>query len=111
MISPSKQLYQSVFALGAITTLNLYTFNLRPLPSYALPPASDIPEEVLRARPIAIGRSPLDNSPLSPSEYEQLQADLEGAQETRPTISPQLRRLITLLRLRKLLRSLNPFDS
>ena len=79
-------------------------------PALALPPAEDTPEEILRAQPIASGRSPLDNSALSPSEYEQLRAELLEAQETRPNISPRLQRLITLLRLRKLLRSLNPFD-
>ena len=78
--------------------------------SLAFPPAEDTPEEILRAQPIASGQSPLDNSALSPSEYEELRTELLEAQETRPNISPQLRRLITLLRLRKLLRSLNPFD-
>ncbi|WP_017326158.1 hypothetical protein [Synechococcus sp. PCC 7336] len=75
----------------------------------ALPPPDDIPEEVLRNQPIWGGRSPLDNTALSPSEYEELRATLIEAQATRPRVSPKLQRLILLLKLRKLLRAITPF--
>ena len=50
---------------------------LQPLPGKALPPAEDIPEEVLRTEIILEGRSPINGKPLSAAEYEQLQAELQ----------------------------------
>ena len=78
-------------------------------PGRALPPPDDTPEEVLRNQTTFGGRSPLDNSALSPSEYEALRATLIDAQATRPRVSPKLQRLILLLKLRKLLRAILPF--
>ena len=79
-----------------------------PSAAVALPPADDIPEEVLRSQTILGARSPIDNQPLSPSEYEQLQAEL-AEDDTAPRRSPKLERLIFLLKLRKFYRSLWPF--
>ena len=78
-------------------------------PAVGLPPADDIPEEVLRNQVVLEGRSAIDNSELSPTEYAELQALLEDSQEVTPRVSPRLQRLILLLKLRKLLRSVTPF--
>ncbi len=77
-------------------------------PAASLPPADDIPEEVLRNQVVLDGRSAIDNSELSPTEYAELQALLEDSQEVTPRVSPELQRLILLLKLRKILRSVTP---
>ncbi|MFS8867552.1 hypothetical protein [Synechococcus sp. H65.1] len=77
-------------------------------PAWSLPPASEIPEEVLRAQPSLDTRSPVDNQPLSATEAQELQAQLA----TRPatgSVSPRVERLIFLLKLRKGVRDLFPF--
>jgi hypothetical protein len=74
----------------------------------ALPPPEDIPEEVLRTEIITDARSPIDGQPLTAAEYADLQAQLQNRPVT-PPLSPQVRETITLLRLRRLLRTLIPF--
>lgn len=77
------------------------------LPAVALPSPEDIPEEVLRTEIILEARSPLDGSPLSPNEYAELQAALR---ETRPRqLSAEIRELIFLLQIRRVLRPVLPF--
>lgn len=74
----------------------------------ALPPASDLPEEILRTEIILEGRSPVNGKPLSAAEYEELQAELA---QTRldPKIDPQIRQLIFLLQIRKFIKTIIPF--
>ncbi|MFS8857139.1 hypothetical protein NW851_02635 [Synechococcus sp. H55.7] len=79
-----------------------------PYPALALPPAFELPEEVLRAQPDLQARSPVDNQPLTAGEALQLQAAL-GARPETGSVSPEVERLIFLLRLRKGLRDLFPF--
>ena len=79
-----------------------------PLPCLALPPASDIPEEVLRAEIILEGRSPIDGKALSASEYEELQADLQES-SLDPQISEDIQQLVFLLQIRKLFKTIIPF--
>ncbi|MEN9243087.1 MAG: hypothetical protein Q6K55_12440 [Thermostichus sp. DG02_3_bins_51] len=74
----------------------------------ALPPAAEIPEEVLRAQPDLRARSPIDNQPLSPTELLALQEAL-SAQDPEGAISPELEQLIFLLKLRKGFRDVFPF--
>ncbi|MUL35102.1 hypothetical protein [Gloeocapsopsis dulcis] len=74
----------------------------------ALPPPEDIPEEVLRTEIITDARSPIDGKPLTAAEYADLQAQLQNRPVT-PPLSPQVREAITLLRLRRLIRTLIPF--
>ena len=74
----------------------------------ALPPPDDIPEEILRAEADLAARSPLDNRPLSPSEYEQLRA-LQHSRRRDPEVAPEVEQLIFLLKLRQGLRSILPF--
>lgn len=74
----------------------------------ALPPPEDIPEEVLRAEIILEARSPLDGQPLTVAEYAQLQAQLEQSAFP-PQVSSNIRQLIFLLNVRKLLDIIIPF--
>jgi hypothetical protein len=72
------------------------------------PSTEDVPEEVARLQPIEHARSPEDNRLLTPAEYALLQEELQKAQETR-AVSPRLRQLILLLRVRKVLKTIVPF--
>jgi hypothetical protein len=74
----------------------------------SIPSAEEIPEEVARLQPIEHARSPEDNRLLTPAEYALLQEELQKAQETR-AVSPKLRQLILLLRVRKVIKTIIPF--
>jgi hypothetical protein len=80
-------------------------------PAIALPPPEDQPEEVARTEIITEARSPVDNKPLTAAEYTVLQEQLQQGQPENPRnqVSPQLRRTIGLLRLRRLIRTVFPF--
>lgn len=77
--------------------------------SWALPPTEDTPEEVLRTEIITEARSPVDGKPLTPAQYAELQAQLEAGPPIDPKLSPQVKRTITLLRLRRFIRTFFPF--
>ncbi|NEP59592.1 MAG: hypothetical protein F6K31_21705 [Symploca sp. SIO2G7] len=77
-------------------------------PAVGLPPPEDVPEEILRTEIITEARSPIDGKPLTAAEYAQLQAEL-AQNPISPDVSPKLKRLIFLLRLRQLLRTIIPF--
>ena len=74
------------------------------LPSWALPPPEEVPEEVLRTEIITEARSPIDGKPITAAEYAQLQAELQTITPTASPLNPQLRELVFLLRVRQLLR-------
>lgn len=74
-----------------------------------LPPPNDTPEEVLRTEIITEARSPVEGEPLSAAEYAELQAALRSTDTVQPKVSPRISRLIGLLRLRKVIRSIFPF--
>jgi hypothetical protein len=78
-------------------------------PGLALPPPEDVPEEILRTEIITEARSPVDGTALTAAEYAELQAQLEAGPDTRPPVSPQVRNIITLLYLRRAIRSVFPF--
>ncbi len=77
-------------------------------PVRALPPPDDPPEEVLRTEIILDARSPVDGEPLTAAEYAELQAQLQDP-EFAPAVSPKVRELIFLLRVRELLNTVIPF--
>lgn len=81
------------------------------LPAAALPPAEDVPEEVSRTEIITEARSPVDGKLLTASEYAELQAQLQQRPPVDPKqqVSPQLRRTIGLLKLRKFIKTVFPF--
>lgn len=74
----------------------------------ALPPVDDIPEEMLRTEIIIEGRSPIDGKPLSAAEYALLEEQLAQSPYA-PTLNPQIRQLIFLLRIRKVIKTVVPF--
>lgn len=94
-------------SLNSAVMIGLTLCLIRPVEG--LPPPSDIPEEVLRTEVFTEARSPLDGEPLTAAEYAELQAALQSTQAAQPEISPKIRRLIALLRLRKVIRSVFPF--
>ncbi|MGI0485555.1 hypothetical protein ACN4EK_08980 [Pantanalinema rosaneae CENA516] len=89
-------------------TLGLSLLTATP-PALALPPADDQPEEVLRAQMIIGARSPIDGSPLTAVEYAELQAHLEPVPPPKPIVSPKVRRIIGLLKVRRFIKRFLPF--
>lgn len=87
------------------------------LPLMALPPANDIPEEVLRSQlwneaqggEIILERSPLNGQVLTIPEVLEKQAQADNPTRPEPKVAPILQQKILLLRLRKFLKSLIPF--
>jgi hypothetical protein len=73
----------------------------------ALPPQTDIPEEILRTEIILTARSPIDGKVLTPAEYAELQAQIQISPP--PRLSSGIRDKIFLLQLRKTLLQLFPF--
>jgi hypothetical protein len=76
---------------------------------YPLPPAEDIPEEVLRLEDPGYGNSMITGEKLNLGEYARLSAELQDSIEPEPQISPKIKNLIFLLKIRKLLRTFLPF--
>ena len=68
----------------------------------------DIPEEILRQEIILDARSPFDGSPLTATEYAELQVEIERLNEVPPTVSPKLQKLVGLLKLRKFIKTFIP---
>ncbi|KAM3109398.1 hypothetical protein [Phormidesmis sp. 146-33] len=82
---------------------------LHPSSLLALPPPSDPPEEVLRTEIIIEARSPLDGRPLTPTEYAELQSQLQQGQPIKPQVAQSVQRTIRLLRLRRFIKTVFPF--
>ena len=95
-------------ARGKITIVAILVNWLQPALCLALPPIEEVPEEVLRTEIILEGRSPIDGKPLSAKEYEELQAQLAQSRFS-PQINPEIRQLIFLLQIRKLIKTIIPF--
>ncbi|MBC6476614.1 MAG: glutathione S-transferase [Hormoscilla sp. GM7CHS1pb] len=76
-------------------------------PARALPPPSDVPEEILRTEILTEARSPVDGQPLTAAEYALLQGRLQS--EPSPKIDPQIEELIFLLRIRRAIRTIIAF--
>lgn len=91
-----------------IGTAGLGRTALPALAEIQLPPAEEIPEEILRTEIITEARSPINGEPMSPAAYAELQAQLEVRQTT-PTIRSDLRQLILLLQIRRGLKPILPF--
>ncbi|MCS6960592.1 MAG: hypothetical protein RMK91_11155 [Pseudanabaenaceae cyanobacterium SKYGB_i_bin29] len=73
-------------------------------------PLGEPPEEVLRTEIYTHARSPLDGQKLTAGEYALLQEALrDELSNAEATLSPRLRHLVQLLRVRKMLQQLTPF--
>lgn len=77
------------------------------LPSKALPPPEDLPEEILRTEVITEARSPLNGQPLSAAEYANLQEDLRDPNDS-GVVPSNFREAIFLLRIRRILKPILP---
>jgi len=95
--------------LPIIAPLLIYCYLIWNNSVQALPPPNDTPEEVLRTEVLTEARSPLNGESLSAAEYAELQVALRSTEAVQPKVSPKIRRLITLLRLRKGIRRIFPF--
>lgn len=93
--------------IDKILSYTILVICLQPLPTWALPPAEDIPEEILRTEIILEGRSPIDGQPLSVTEYEELKANLAQSRFS-PQVSSDIRELIFLLQIRKFIKTIIP---
>jgi hypothetical protein len=75
-----------------------------------LPPANDIPEEILRGEIIIEARSPIDGTPLSATEFAELvvrvEQQLARADGAATIKTSPFKGVLVLLRLRSFLRSL-----
>ncbi|MBD2187606.1 hypothetical protein [Pseudanabaena mucicola] len=71
----------------------------------------DVPEEVLRTEIYTDARSPIDGKRLTAAEYVELMENLRSLDNIPPEdlVSPQVREVINLLKLRKFLRQIIPF--
>ncbi|MBW4518119.1 MAG: mitochondrial large ribosomal subunit protein uL30m [Scytolyngbya sp. HA4215-MV1] len=89
-------------------TLGLIVFATNPV--LALPPPQDTPEEILRTEIILDARSPIDGKPLTAAEYAELEALLQTGINPPPAqVSPKVRKVISLLRLRRFFKTFLPF--
>lgn len=97
-------------ALTGIAVLMGVSLVLSAQVSSAQTPPEDIPEEILQTEIITEARSPIDGRPLTAAEYAALQDQLRIAAEDVPgRVAPQLHRNVSLLRIRKVLKTLLPF--
>jgi hypothetical protein len=80
-------------------------------PPKKFPLEEDIPEEVLRTEIYTDARSPIDGKLLTATEYVELMDKLRSLDSIPPEdlVSPKIREVVELLRLRKLLRQFIPF--
>jgi hypothetical protein len=92
---------------GALLLGSAIAFPSLPSPVAALPPPEEIPEEVLRTEIITEARSPLDGAPLTAAEYDQLREQLQQFNE--PLVPNQIRALVFLLELRRVVKPVIPF--
>ncbi|MGF1569305.1 MAG: hypothetical protein ACFCVD_14760 [Nodosilinea sp.] len=74
----------------------------------ALPPADQVPEEILRTEIITEARSPITGEPLSAAEYALLKEQLQNP-NTRQRVNTELANLIFLLQVRRVVRPVLPF--
>jgi hypothetical protein len=77
--------------------------------AWALPPATDKPEELLRTEIILDARSPIDGEPMTPKDYAELQNQLNASVEEPIQLSKKVVNLVGLLKLRKFVKTYLPF--
>ena len=104
------------FAIASCIGLQISALSIMPMRCYAetqsIPSLQeDPPEEVLRAEIYTDARSPIDGKQLSAAEYTELMEKLRSLDSIPPEdfVSPKVREVIGLLKLRKFLRQFIPF--
>ena len=103
-------------AIASFFSLQISTLMIMPMISFAetlsIPSAQeDLPEEVLRAEIYTDARSPIDGKQLTAAEYTEIMEKLRSLDSIPPEdfVSPKVREVIGLLKLRKFLRQFIPF--
>ncbi|MFM7601350.1 MAG: hypothetical protein ACKO7R_09160 [Pseudanabaena sp.] len=103
-------------AIATFLSAQISAVAMMPLLSFAEPQSQqpvqeDIPEEVLRAEIYTDARSPIDGKQLSAAEYTELMEKLRSLDGIPPEdlVSPKVREVIGLLKLRKFLKQFIPF--
>ncbi len=103
-------------AIASFFSLQISTLTIIPMISFAetlsIPSAQeDLPEEVLRAEIYTDARSPIDGKQLTAAEYTELMEKLRSLDSIPPEdfVSPKVREVIGLLKLRKFLKQFIPF--
>jgi hypothetical protein len=71
--------------------------------------AIEIPEEVLQTAVITNARSPIDNQPLTATQYAELKTEIDRTNQVPPKLSSKLRNTIALLKVRKFIKTVLPF--
>jgi hypothetical protein len=89
------------------TAIALFSLGISSKSARALPPPEEIPEEILRVEILTEARSPLNGEPLSAAEYAELRARL-AERGFPPEVAPNLRQLIFMLELRRLINTFSP---
>jgi hypothetical protein len=74
----------------------------------ALPPPTDVPEEVLRAEVIIEARD-RSGQPIGPGAYAELQQAIDRRNQDSPQIAEDLQSLLFQLRLLAVIKSIVPF--
>ncbi len=100
----NRIVWQRIAIAGVLSPLTVLHAGL----AVALPPPEDIPEEVLRTQIILDARSPIDGKPMTPTEYAEWQAMQRDLNELPPTVSPGVKNLVRLLRLRRFIKRVVP---
>ncbi len=104
-------------AIATLIGLQMATLSIFPRAIFAesqsrqSSPEEDTPEEVLRAEIYTDARSPIDGKQLTAAEYTELMEKLRSLDNIPPEdlVSPKVREVIDLLKLRKFLRQFIPF--
>lgn len=100
------QLQVKQLAIAALTTA---IAGFSAASAEALPPAADVPEEVLRTQIILDARSPIDGKPMTPAEYATFQAKEQTPYQPAAKLAPKLKETVGLLKLRKFIKTYLPF--
>jgi hypothetical protein len=101
-----QKIVQRVVIAGLLSPLTVVQSTV----VFALPPADDVPEEILRTQIVLDARSPIDGKPMTPAEYAAFQAQQEAAMQPPATqLSPQVRGVVTALKLRRFVKRFLPF--
>jgi hypothetical protein len=74
----------------------------------ALPPPTDVPEEVLRTEVIVEARD-RSGQPIGPGAYAQLQQAIDRRNQDNPQVAEELQSLLLQLRLLSVIKSVIPF--
>ena len=103
-------------AIASFFSLQISTLAIMPMISFAetlsvQSSQEDVSEEILRAEIYTDARSPIDGKQLTAAEYTELMEKLRSLDGIPPEdfVSPKVREVIGLLKLRKFLKQFVPF--